>query len=399
MTNHRTTDSIGELFRQKLADHRIPVDDNGWDKIERCLHKPKNRTVVWLWRGSAVAAAVVAILLLLHQPTINPISPIGEDALSAQTDTQTPLAQIPPQIPDAPTTLNTPHVQIYPTNKPETDTIIAIETITSIAQNHQEPPTEEYTPPTPKLGKETPKTNFVWAEDTPERVTVIKRAKKWTLAAAVGMGQGKLDDLGNHTDYPVFIAKHGDNQYAAALSNNVPSFRNMPKNDFTDIRHLPQFSMGLMARKSLWKRVEIESGIIYTYLESRFTWPGYHARQSLHYIGIPVHAVANLWTSQPHWSIYFSAGFTVEKGVRAIYSQEQRTETKIHNTIVKSSIDGFQWSLNSAIGVNYRLSHRLGIYFEPQFGYSFNSHPPQPISIRTEWPLYIGFGAGINYHL
>jgi hypothetical protein len=195
------------------------------------------------------------------------------------------------------------------------------------------------------------------------------------------------------------------NLYAVEMSDNIRSFDDMYKEDFTSITHKPPLSFGITARKNFGKRLGVESGLVYTYLSSNFEWTewdiNYTAHQSLHYLGIPVNMVAYLWNPNPSWRIYFSGGFTGEKGLRAIYTQHRKTEWQwnnaIYTTTVKKKIDGLQWSLNSAVGVNYKFHKEFGIYFEPRVGYSFDNN--QPISIRTEWPVYIGINVGLNYEL
>ena len=139
----------------------------------------------------------------------------------------------------------------------------------------------------------------------------------------------------------------------------------------------------------------MESGLTYTYLSSRFEWSDCNVHQSLHYLGIPVNLVVYLWNTNPNWKIYLSGGFMVEKGLRAIYRQERQITSEHRITTVRSHIDGLQWSLNGGLGINYRLEKGWGIYFEPRVGYSFDSN--QPVSIRTEYPIYFGFNLGLNY--
>ena len=168
--------------------------------------------------------------------------------------------------------------------------------------------------------------------------------------------------------------------------------------DFSNITHRPPFSFGITARKSLGKSGGLESGLAYIYLASRYEWSGYNVHQGLHYVGIPVNMVVYLWKSNPNWRIYLSGGCMVEKGLRGIYRQERMREGEHRITTVKSSsINGWQWSLNSALGVNYRLEKGWGIYFEPCVGYSLDCN--QPVSIRTETPVYFGINLGLNFEL
>jgi len=85
----------------------------------------------------------------------------------------------------------------------------------------------------------------------------------------------------------------------------------------------------------------------------------------------------------------------VEKGLQAVYRQEENWGNHIRPTTEKSSIDGLQWSLNLGFGVRYKLEKGWGIYFEPRAGYSFDNN--QPISIRAEYPFFFGVNFGLNY--
>ena len=84
-----------------------------------------------------------------------------------------------------------------------------------------------------------------------------------------------------------------------------------------------------------------------------------------------------------------------EKGLRVIYRQTSSWGSETRTTTVKTSIDGLQWSLNGALGINYRFDKGFGIYLEPRVGYCFDNDPP--ISMRTEWPIFIGVNMGLNY--
>ena len=223
------------------------------------------------------------------------------------------------------------------------------------------------------------------------------------MAAAFGLG-GYTKGVGLFEDTPPtnspnsdFAIRSSGNSYAAELSQNVISFNNMSKDNFTNISHNPPFSFGMMARKNFEKN-GIETGLVYTHLASRFDFWNYNVHQRLHYIGLPVNLLGYFENSKPDaWRVYLSAGFMVEKGLRAIYSQELRWVNQIQNTVVKSNINGLQWSLNGGLGVSRRLEKGFGVYFESRVGYSLDNN--QPVSIRTEMPVYVGLSFGLNYEL
>ena len=389
--HHNTKyNTFEQLIHKKLENHQIPVPNNSWNEIERRL-SGKRSALVWIRSACAVAAAIIAVLIIMNKPPINQTH--LPTIITAATDT-TRVEVFHPSI----TIINTnqsikkknplpnPEIQIPPIDStmPTTSFISEAESSTQFQPEKERPPY-----------------NLSPIREIPDKIALIKKEKKWTLSAAVGTTGSHSNGLNNPPNYSLSLesmdGKSSGNLYASSLSSSIKPFKEMSKSDFTSIRHLPALSFGVMARKSIQKNVAIESGIIYTYLESNFEWPGYQVRQSLHYIGIPVNMLAYLWNSHPHWQIYLSGGVTVEKGLRAIYTQNMQSVTKVTKTIVKSSIDNLQGSLNGALGINYRLGQHFGIFFEPRFGYHFNNN--QPISIRTEWPISIGVHIGINYHL
>jgi hypothetical protein len=103
--------------------------------------------------------------------------------------------------------------------------------------------------------------------------------------------------------------------------------------------------------------------------------------------------------SKSNWQFYISGGFIVEKCILAIYRQEEQRNhgDQPHIITGKRSIDGFQYSLTTALGATYQLDKNFGVYLEPRFGYTFKNN--QPISIRTEMPIYMGVNLGLNFSL
>ena len=415
ITDHNEYDALGELFRMRLENHRIPVDGNGWKEIERRMGKRKKKAVIWLWSaGFATVAASIALLLIFNQPATDetPVWIVSQQVSieeteiihleTAQNSEKDNMAKNPVRdlssVEKVEKNITITHNMQTPKETGETG-----ETgeIGEIGENEQ---TEENYPVIAQSEKEIPKLDISLLEDEPEETGETgKMGKKWLFAAAFGTG-GSTSGLENMSnDYSSFPEMGWDgmgsgNDYAAQRSSGIQSFSYMSREDFTNIQHRMPFSFGVTARKSLGKRGGVESGLVYTCLSSRFEWESYDVHQSLHYMGIPVNMTVYLGNSKSNWRVYLSGGFTVEKGLRAIYRQERRWGSEIRTTTVKkSSIDGLQWSLNGALGVSYKLEKGWGIYFEPRVGYSFDCS--QPISVRTEMPVFFGINMGLNYEL
>ena len=426
MTDKNKYDPMGELFRRKMESHQIPVDSNSWDEIERRLDKSKNKAVMWLWRcGTVAAAATVAALLIVHRPAI-PKTAVSQQITSGKAElanNEVILAgqkivdanQIDIVMPaNEPVNNGTYIAEVFQTLNTDvaernTDATGHIELLKpDETENTEIPITEQNEIFISEAEQDTEKFDIQLATAFEEEFNV-KKEKKWLFAAAIGIGGSQSENFANQTastqtsnvpdKFQSFGSKSSGNQYANDLSASIPSFNYIDKNNFTNISHMPPLSFGIMAHL-LGEGVGIESGLIYTFLESQFEWSdwaSYRASQRLHYIGIPVNLVIYVWNSNPDWRIYLSGGFTVEKGLRAIFQQESRGGGRETNTTVRSSIDGVQWSTNGALGVNYKFEKRLGVYFESRFGHSFDNN--QPISIRTERPFFVGIGMGINYEL
>ena len=420
MINNDKYDAIGELFRQKLENHQLPVDGDGWAEIERRIGRRKNKPAIWLWSSGIAAAAVIAMLLTINKPkaeettimaviqeatTEEPATVNNETVASANEQETTNNNNI-ALLKSVSSEIKSDNLENQSVAQEFENSINIAEqnetlTATTAEPNVTEPSVIEHTA-TIQTVNETFKFDISLFDDTP-----VKKDKKWMLAASFGIVGNNSESSGSGQNYyaqlsqsPVTRGSSFNNQYAVDLSSNIKSLSGLNKSDIENIRHLPPLSFGLMAR-NLGKKGGVETGLVYTFLSTRFefsdSWANYNVHQNLHYIGIPFNMLAYLWNSNSNWQIYFSGGIMAEKGVRATYTQEMREGSQVHRTttVSKSSVPGLQLSVNSALGVNYRLSKDFGIYFEPRAGYSFDCN--QPISIRTEYPVYVGINAGLYY--
>ena len=433
MVENSEYDALGELFRRKLEDHRVEVDSDGWKKIERSLGNDPNDkpNIIWLWRIAAMVAAASVAALLLFNDSNAPES--GDSLISELQDTVRNVAS----------TRNAEPVSATPANEDVAgqsgNEEIAIGNVASF--RHAElvavsPANEDIVGQSGNdasaIGNDTDAVRsitqsyndsinllisyLIAKNDSIKKIisysdieeilfedeTDDNTSKRWLLAAVFGIGSynNGIDASQSSGVSKSSIAENSSgNIYATGLSSNIMSFDNMNEDDFTNISHSPPFSLGIKARTGgSDKNAGIETGLIYTYLSSRYKWSNHNVFQGLHYIGIPVNFVGYLGNSKTGaWRFYFSGGFMVEKGLRAIYRQERTWIREHRYTTVKSSINGLQWSLNGAMGISHKLEKGFGIYFEPSVGYSFKNN--QPVSIRTQMPVYIGISLGINYEL
>jgi len=427
MKDNNEHDALGELFRRRLENHRIMVDGSGWNVMERRLGKRKKKVATWLWSVSAAAAAASFALTFTilkssnddtsvmtisqqaylkesetthHELTPNP----ADDKMMTETISKNLVLDL-GSIEKSITVKQSITLSMQSVLFGEIEEIEEIEEVGKTEETGKNDQNEEGYPVLTKVEKVVPKLDISHVADLPdEEEESGEMGKKWLFAATFGTGNSTsgfrdtYEDLSSSSLAVKDYCFYGNNNYAANLSSSISSFNKMSKEEFTNIQYSMPFSFGLTARKTLGKVSGVESGLVYTYLSSNFKWGSHDAQQSLHYLGIPVNMVVSFGNTNSNWRFYLSGGFMVEKCVRAVYRQERRQSSEIRNTDVKSSsIGGLQWSLNGALGVNYRLEKGWGIYFEPRVGYSFDCN--QPISVRTEMPVFFGINIGLNYEL
>ena len=74
--NERLDDFSGYM-RQRLEEHRLPVDAGCWDEVEARMNR-KARSRGWLWTGGLAAAAVLALVIwLLPSPEKMPLEELS----------------------------------------------------------------------------------------------------------------------------------------------------------------------------------------------------------------------------------------------------------------------------------------------------------------------------------
>ena len=81
--------------------------------------------------------------------------------------------------------------------------------------------------------------------------------------------------------------------------------------------------------------------------------------QKLHYLGIPLRVNWNFVDTRK-FSVYLSAGGAIEKCVYGKLGDEKQT------------VDPVQLSVLGALGAQYNLSRRWGLYVEPGLSYYFD---------------------------
>lgn len=165
-----------------------------------------------------------------------------------------------------------------------------------------------------------------------------------------------------------------------------------------ETQHDLPFTISLAFQHRFNQRWNIESGIAFTRLSSQFTigepYAGVIDKQKINYVGVPLKISYN-WINNNQWSIYSSAGITLEFPVKSSLI----TDFMLNGTSLlhqSQSLDvPLQWSTGVGIGVQYKLSPNFGIFAEPNLQY-FIPNESNIETYRTEHPLSISIPIGFR---
>lgn len=419
-------DDFSRLVKQKLDSHRIPVDADSWAEIEQRLQPrgQSRRQRLW-WMAGAAAAVAVLVTVFFFRPQDD----IGQQPVTVgQTqpaDHNEPTSAEPKQEPVKEPVLLVPgkedqtagSVRLFSQRTDSATTSRGNNTMVGIEKSLS-------TDSVPKVndrnlsqfitdaGSGTKTSDSVPAKTMPDvRQNDLKRKeepkvwltekktnnknREWLLAAAFSAN-------GNSS------SKDGNGRMSYAYNSSIKS-ELMSEGSKTPIAmasdpselkasHALPLSFGVSVRKNLTNRIGVETGLVYTYLSTKFSSVSVRgesvdeAKQELHYLGIPVNMVVSLW-DDPRWSVYVSGGAMAEKGLRRNYSYSGNTTST--NASIKEGISGVQWSVNASVGVSYRFYQDWGVYVEPRYSYYFDNN--QPVSIRTDKKNVFGLSGGVRF--
>ena len=371
------------LLHHKMASYTTPLPENDWrDNMLGRLPTPRQRRTVPLWVRYTVglsAAAAIALLLLLpaafppsatkQAPLLAANSDTGATAVVAALPEQTSTAvQSAAKTPSTPTkreskqaTRNTAHN--HNTTKHTTDN----------ADTAQ---------PSETIVETTPATTAGTDERTP------RESINLGILASLSPNVSEIFYMPSTTIAGSPIALRGTTT----------------QND----RHDLPFSVGLSIGIPLCKRLDLQTGINYSYAHSRFTSTNrlqgtYSERnQQLHYIGVPLMLSFRI-VDRRIIKFYVSAGGACEKGL--IATQHRQTFEVENDALLSSQTDheyikGIQGSLTANVGLAVMFFKGMGIYFEPGFTWYIPAEKfPQPVNSRTVHPYNLSLTAGLRFNL
>ena len=405
-------------MQQKMADYQQPAPEVSWDQLDKALaaNKPKAKVVpMWTrWLAAAVVVGIVVVsagYLVLRQQ--------DEDTMAIVNK------QMPEVVPTRELTQTEETIQTVAESNAQPQRLLArvsSQPATTATTTEFVETTQEGSLPVQSVQqKEKEKENTEDSSSTKDRSV----ASQSPVHSATVIYPSDFHRSSSSTDGKRLMAKAylsnsmtgGANamSLSTAISNsenNCPD-TNDPKDNSNPtynpstpiiqekeerVSHRQPIRFGLTLCYRLNDQWSIESGLVYTRLSSDYTYllagtPNAQGEQQLSYIGIPLKVNYQLWNSR-HVGLYVTAGGMMEKMVKG--SLQMTENGKEQKTDV--SIKALQFSVNGAVGMEYRLTNLMSIYAEPGVDYYFNNHSNVP-TYYQEKPFSFNLNVGLRFSI
>lgn len=389
-------------LHERLDGHKATVPDGLWDKIAERLDDniatapaplPNNRNrhktirlVALAMSAAASVAVVVMVALRMNDDTINKVAQIY-DRPAASLHNQAPSSVV-----NAPQRLMARITSATPASKPmaqtpETTLLLAeaapqsedttyrsvCETPANDLQTRTAPDETNTTPnessSTSRMRKggnanrtynKPSATSYAYSRQTASSL----QSNRWT----VGMHAEGITTDSRNKQRPMLMATRESDMLVSGNPNKVQSvLSNAPLQlaDYSQTKHhYHPMSFGLSVGYSLTSRLALTTGMVYTYASSDFTSSAAGddivETQRLHYIGVPLNLKYNVWGNNAIHT-YATAGCQADFNVSA--------KMQTGDITTDADKDRTQWSVGGAVGIQYNIIPRMGIYAEPGVRY------------------------------
>lgn len=378
-----------EQLRKQLADYEMPAPKGLWDDIDAALQQRSRRArIVSLRRRLAAAAAVLVLLssgvawLFLNKAGQSD-QKVAVAPVAAPSDSQLPDLSAQGLVEKATERLTAMQQEVQAAEKAGRRVAQTVKASSQVAQAElmETPEIQEKseTPENPEIQgnpesqepsqqlPEQPNETTQPASTQPVRrkhFMSIPRQQKHRQSLTASLYGSNLmanNTLNNNSFVAAMWGTRGvdatgmDEEFGQYQVNGDVNLLGVSQ----EADHKQPLSFGLTVTYPLTDRIWLETGLVYTYLQSTFTLvtrnsaaENYKYDQKLHYVGIPLAVGYNIWQTGA-LSLYGVAGLQADVNVAANVDGE------------KISKDRVQFSGALHAGAQYRFLPHLGVYVEP----------------------------------
>lgn len=395
-----------QWLRKRLADHEEVAPDNLWADIESKLNQSglqpspqeqeKKARLVPVWgRRIAVAAIFLGLLAGIgvwlkqtSEPMLTAVSETQQPTSITHEESVTPL----PMTLQVPTLVTQQAKQSRISSQEDADTLrdaaVVREEQTEMTDNKEEHQTDtsyrQSTLPVPQTTQ----------SQQPSLITkkVQQEHRKYSINLYAQNGFSRQETANGVLMSPQMAANYDYNALAASATrrgNQMIYLANYEEQQ----KHYQPISFGVTANIPILPRLSLTTGIVYTRLRSDFVnvMAGcpLQRQQTLHYVGLPLSLNYQLWN-------YMKLGFYASAGGQADYNVKAQMVSD--DVEIEMQRDRWQFSLQGALGIEYRVISPLALYVEPGLKYYFDNGS-RINNFFKDTPVNFNLQVGIRLHL
>lgn len=382
-------------LHERLDGHKATVPDGLWDKIAERLDDniatapaplPNNRNrhktirlVALAMSAAASVAVVVMVALRMNDDTINNVaSKYNRPAASLHNPAPSSVVNAPHRLISR--IASATHASEPTAQTPQAAVLLAEATPLSEDTTYRSvcetPANDLQTITAPDESNSTSRmrkggnANRTYNKPSATSYALTQQTKHAQQSAKWNIGvhaEGITTDS-RYTQRPMLMATRDADMLASGNPNKVQSvLSNAPLQlaDYSQTKHhYHPMSFGLSVGYNLTPRLTLTTGMVYTYASSDFTSSAAGddivETQRLHYIGVPLNLKYKVWGNNTIHT-YAIAGCQADFNVSAkMQTGDITTDTDKDRT---------QWSVGGAVGIQYNIIPRMGIYAEPGVRY------------------------------
>lgn len=244
----------------------------------------------------------------------------------------------------------------------------------------------------------------IYAENTKHSTSKSRNKKSWML----GLLTGNIASNSAEQQFPGYASITGkimsaEQVFTTSGYHNNPltavllANQNQPVE--ARIRHKVPVTLGLSLYYNLGKKWGIGTGLTYTKLASELHSGSDNnyikSDQTIHYIGLPVQVNYNI-IQKGRFTGYVTGGALVEKPISGSVTTSYVVNDEVkENSKERLDHQPFQFSVNTAAGLQLKVFDKIGVYAEPGIGYHFKEENA-PNTIYKEKPLHFNMKFGVR---
>ncbi len=433
MDSFKNNDPFKHFVKNKLVDYKKEVPHSGWEKLESSLFVVQKTNIVrkkWLVSSvAAIAAAFIGVFFVLQntdqelpiQTAEYKVTPqvkdsANEDALISKQDSTDDIKESAIALFADNTSSKQQDKKGLAVTKRETESSLIVSTDTPINKIDLEPSSSN-----DKGAKKESKSNNIDEETKQQMIQDFinegKRSyefndntttkKKSKIAISLSGRSGLTSSQQTNTLPTTLRASLSDSYSTYTLSKMKADNDEKEVNPESEVNHNQPVSFGILTSFDLTPKLQIETGIIYTYLSSETKNKSHDFRNSekiqFHYLGIPVNLNYTV-LSLNKLNLFLSAGAMIEKDlVGTIKYEDEKTNSLLSSKSANEKSSRInqkkpQFSLATGVGITYPIYNEVSLFGKIGGRYYINANNEFKTYYSAEkFGLDIQLGIKLNF--